>query len=305
MAAMVFSGSGKSNDAALALVVNAPKDWAVSSDDGSLKAFSLYAGPFEVSEFKSAAGTPVRLLLPQSMAELIPAKAWFTTAQMALAYYPWYLKTPYPLKKYDQVIIAPLGRTPEDMARAIFKDAASKWFGKFVAINDAGLLTLMAYQGVKEATPFVDTWENFYLNEKQGAYSRAAALREIFFTVGPQAVQEGWAQFFQDFGNKSATIDDVLTSLEKGSHKSLKGLQKEWLSTTGVNTVTPQYECANGKIKDFSITQSNPLRPHVSEVALYKNYKIIQTTQISYAQAKTALEQLKSQPCSRCSLRQR
>jgi aminopeptidase N len=293
----VFPVLEKSNDAALELVVNAPKDWAVSSDDESLKAFSLYAGPFKVSEFKSAAGTPVRLLVPQSMAELIPAKEWFTTAQMALAYYPWYLKTPYPLKKYDQAVLVPPGRTPEDMARAIFKDVASKWFGKFVTINDAGLLTLMTYQGVKEATPFVGTWENFYLNEKQGVYSRAAALREIFFTVGPQAMQESWAQFFMDFANKSATIDDVFTSLEKGSHKNLKRLEKEWLSTTGVNTVTPQYECANDKIKDFSITQSDPLRSHVSEVALYKNYKIIQTIKISYAQARTALEQLKSQPC--------
>jgi aminopeptidase N len=293
----VFPVLEMSNDAALELVVNAPKDWAVSSDDESLKAFSLYAGPFKVSEFKSAAGTPVRLLVPQSMAEVIPAKEWFTTAQMALAYYPWYLKTPYPLKKYDQAVIAPLGRTPEDMAQAVFKDVASKWFGKFVAINDANLLTLMAYQGVKEATPLVDTWENFYLNEKQGAYSKAAALREIFFAVGPQAVQEGWAQFFTAFANKRATIDDVLASLEKASHKSLRSLKKEWLSTTGVNTVTPQYECANGKIEDFSITQSTPLRSHVSEVALYKNYKIIQTTKISYAQAKTALGQLKGQSC--------
>jgi aminopeptidase N len=193
--------------------------------------------------------------------------------------------------------MAPLGRTPEDMARAIFKDVASKWFGKFVAIKDANLLTLMAYQGVKDATPFVGTWENFYLNEKQGAYSKAAALREMFFTVGPQVVQEGWAQFFKDFANKSATIDDVLTSFDKASHKNLKSLKKEWLSTTGVNTVSPQFECASGKIKDFSITQSEPLRSHVSDLALYKNYKIIQTTKISYAQAKTVLEQLKGQPC--------
>jgi hypothetical protein len=49
--------------------------------------------------------------------------------------------------------------------------------------------------------------------------------------------------------------------------------------------------------EDFSITQSKPLRSHVSEVALYKNYKIIQTSKISYSQAKTALEQLRSQPC--------
>jgi aminopeptidase N len=293
----VFPVFADSNDAALKLVVNAPKDWAVSSDDESLKAFSLYAGPFKVSEFKSAAGTPVRLLVPQSMTELIPAKEWFTTAQLALVYYPWYLTTPYPLKKYDQAVIAPLGRTPEEMARAVFKDVASKWFGKFVAINDANLLTLIAYQGVKEATPFVGTWEDFYLNEKQGAYSKAAALREIFFAVGPQAVQQGWAQFFKDFANKSATIDDVFTSLEKANHKSLKNLKKEWLSTTGVNTVTPQFECANGKIKDFSITQSEPLRSHLSELALYKDYKIIQTAKIAYAQARTPLEQLKNRPC--------
>jgi aminopeptidase N len=143
----------------------------------------------------------------------------------------------------------------------------------------------------------VDTWENFYLNEKQGAYSKAAALREIFFAIGPQPVQEGWARFFQDFGNKSATIDDVFTSIEKGSHKSLKGLAKEWLKTTGVNTVTPQFECANDKIKDFSIAQSEPLRSHVSEIALYKNYKVIQTIKISYAQAKTDIGQLRNQPC--------
>jgi aminopeptidase N len=293
----VFPVLERSGDAPLRLVVDAPKAWTVSSHDESLKAFSLYAGPFSVSEFKSAADTPVRLLVPQSMAESIPTKEWFTTAQMALAYYPWYLKTPYPLKKYDQVVIAPLGDTPEDMARAIFKDIASKWFGKFVAISDADLLTLMAYQGVKEATPFVGAWENFYLNEKLGAYSRAAALREIFFAVGPQAVQEGLAQFFKDFAHKSATIDDVLSSVEKASHKNLKSLKKEWLSTTGINTVTPQYECADGKIKYFSVTQSKPFRSHVSEAALYKNYKIIQTTKISYAQAKTALAQLAGQPC--------
>jgi aminopeptidase N len=293
----VFPLLENSNDASLRLAVNAPKDWAVSSADESLRAFSLYAGPFKVSEFTAAAGTPVRLLVPQSMAALIPAKEWFATAQMALAYYPWYLTTPYPLKRYDQAVMAPLGRTPEDMTRAIFKDVASKWFGKLVAINDPNLLTLVAYQGVKDATPFVGTWESFYLNEKQGAYSRAAALREMFFAIGPQAVQEGWARFFKDFANRGATIDDVLTSLEKASHKSLKGLKTEWLSTTGVNTVTPQYQCASGKISDFSVTQSPPLRSHVSDVALYKNYKIIQTTKISYAQANTPLEQLIGLPC--------
>ena len=256
-----------------------------------------HGGPFEVSQFTSAAGTPVRLLVPQSMAESIPAKEWFATAQLALAYYPWYLQTPYPLEKYDQVVLAPLGRTPEDTTRAIFKDVASKWFGKFVAIDSADLLTLMAYQGVKDATPFVDSWENFYLNEKQGAYSKAAALREIFFTVGPQAVQEGLTQFFKDFAGKSATLDDVMACLEKASHNDLKSLKKQWLSTTGVNTVTARYVCLNDRIKEFSITQSKPLRSHVSQAVLYKGFKIIQTTRISYAQANTALRQLENAPC--------
>jgi aminopeptidase N len=293
----VFPVLEESGDDALKLAIDAPKSWAVSSDDGRLRAFSLYAGPFKVSQFKSAAGTPVRLLVPQSVAESIPAKEWFATAQLALAYYPWYLQTPYPLEKYDQVVLAPLGRTPEDATRAIFKDVASKWFGKLVAISDADLLTLLAYQGVKDATPFVDSWENFYLNEKQGPYSKAAALREIFFTVGPQAVQAGLMQFFKDFANKSATLDDLVSSLEKVSHEDLKTLKKQWLSTTGVNTVAARYVCLNDRIKEFSITQSKPLRSHVSAVALYKSFKIIQTTRISYAQANTTPQQLVNAPC--------
>jgi aminopeptidase N len=293
----VFPVAEGSADAALKLVVNTPKDWASSAEDGTLGGFSLAAGPFKVSEFKSAADTPVRLLVPQSMAPLVPAQEWFTTAQLALVYYPWYLKTPYPLKKYDQVVMAPLGRTPEEMTRAIFKDVASKWLGQYVAIDDPGLLTLLAYQGVKEATPFVASWENFFLNEKLGPYSKAAALREVFFALGPQTMQDGWAQFFQDFGNRRATIDDLFTSLEKSSHKSLRSLERQWLRTPGVNTVTPQYQCANGKITSFSITQSAPVRAHVSELALYKDYKVIRTSKVSYAQATTELRQLKGQSC--------
>jgi aminopeptidase N len=293
----VFPVVEGSADAALKLVVNTPKDWALSADDGSLAGFSLSAGPFKVSEFKSAADTPVRLLVPQSMAPLVPAQEWFTTAQLALVYYPWYLKTPYPLKKYDQVVMAPLGRTPEDMTRAIFKDVASKWLGRYVAIDDPGLLTLLAYQGVKEATPFVASWENFFLNEKRGPYSKAAALREVFFALGPQSMQDGWAQFFQDFGNQRATIDDLFGALQKSSHKDLKSLERQWLRTQVVNSVTPQYQCANGRITSFSIAQSAPVRAHVSELALYKNYKVIRTTRVSYAQATTELGQLKGQSC--------
>jgi aminopeptidase N len=293
----VFPVLEGSRAAPLKLTVNTPKEWALSADDGNLRAFSLYAGRFNVSEFKSAAGVPVRLLVPQSMTALIPAQEWFATAQLALVYYPWYLKTPYPLKKYDQVILAPLGRTPEEVTRAIFKDVASRWLGKYVAINDSGLLTLLAYQGVKEATPFVASWENFFLNEKQGAYSEAAALREVFFALGPQAMQDGWARFFQDYGNKSATIRDVFTALEAGSHRSLKGLEQQWLHTKGLSTVTPQFECMDGKISSFSITQSPPLRAHVSELALYKNDKVTRTIRIAYAQGRTELGQLQGQAC--------
>ena len=53
----------------------------------------------------------------------------------------------------------------------------------------------------------------------------------------------------------------------------------------------------NCKISSFSIAQSPPLRAHVSEVALYKNYKVTQTSRISYAQGKTELGQIKGQAC--------
>jgi aminopeptidase N len=85
----------------------------------------------------------------------------------------------------------------------------------------------------------------------------------------------GLRQYFKDHAYANSEFVDLLTALEKASGRELDAWAKEWLQTSGVNTLAPEFELAgDGTFASFGVRQSAAgdnatLRRHRLGIGLY------------------------------------
>ncbi len=204
----------------------------------------------------------------------------------------------------------------ERRANTILHEMAHMWFGNLVTMewwNDLWLnesfATYMAYLALVKATRFQRAWESFFRGTKSWAYWQdqlpsthpietpvpdtqaththfdgitygkgASALKQLAFYLGEKAFQRGVASYLDTFRWGNARREDFLDSLGKAARKDLGKWTRLWLQTSGVNSITPELEVKDGKIRKFQLVQEpgngdGTLRPHRLEVALYKRGK--------------------------------
>lgn len=85
----------------------------------------------------------------------------------------------------------------------------------------------------------------------------ASVLKQLVAYVGLERFLAGLRDYFRTHAFGNASFDDLLAALEKASGRDLSNWGEQWLKTTGLNTLRPDFEVdAEGRFTRFAVTQS-------------------------------------------------
>ncbi len=201
----------------------------------------------------------------------------------------------------------------EFRATVILHEMAHMWFGDLVTMtwwDDLWLNESFAewacHQAAVEATEFDEAWTGFANVRKNWAlrqdqlpsthpiaadnhdlravevnfdgitYAKGASvLKQLVAWVGLDNFLVGLRDYFREHAFGNTEFGDLLRALEGPSGRELDSWAKEWLQTSGVNTLAPVFELNDqGAYASFSVAQSateeHPtLRRHRLGIGLY------------------------------------
>jgi aminopeptidase N len=144
---------------------------------------------------------------------------------------------------------------------------------------------------LSEATEYKQAWTTFATVEKSWAYRQdqmpsthpiaadipdlaavevnfdgityakgASVLKQLVAYVGLEHFLAGLRDYFRTHAFGNATFDDLLAALEKASGRDLSHWGRQWLKTTGLNTLRADFDLdgpgAEGRFTRFAVTQS-------------------------------------------------
>ena len=183
----------------------------------------------------------------------------------------------------------------ERRAETVLHEMAYMWFGDLVTMQwwddlwlNESFATFASVLCQAEATEFAEAWTTFANVEKSWAYRQdqlpsthpvaadipdlaavevnfdgityakgASVLKQLVAYVGLEEFLSGLRDYFRDHAFANATFGDLLGALEKASGRDLSGWGQQWLKTTGLNTLRPDFDLdADGRFTRFAITQS-------------------------------------------------
>jgi aminopeptidase N len=195
----------------------------------------------------------------------------------------------------------------------ILHEMAHMWFGDLVTMrwwDDLWLNESFAewacYHAAVEATEFDESWTGFANARKNWAlrqdqlpsthpiaadnydlqavevnfdgitYAKGASvLKQLVAWVGLENFLVGLRVYFKRHAFGNSEFSDLLSALEESSGRELDSWAKEWLQTSGVNTLAPNFQVDDeGSYTSFSVLQTavveNPtLRRHRVGIGLY------------------------------------
>ncbi|MGC4109272.1 MAG: aminopeptidase N [Nocardioides sp.] len=195
----------------------------------------------------------------------------------------------------------------------ILHEMAHMWFGDLVTMkwwDDLWLNESFAewacYHAAVENTAFTESWTGFTNARKNWAlrqdqlpsthpiaadnhdlravevnfdgitYAKGASvLKQLVAWVGIDEFLVGLRHYFRDHAFGNSEFVDLLTALEAASGRELDAWAKEWLQTSGVNTLSPEFTLADdGTYSSLRVRQTaaadNPtLRRHRIGIGLY------------------------------------
>ncbi|GAB6985741.1 aminopeptidase N [Nocardioides pyridinolyticus] len=201
----------------------------------------------------------------------------------------------------------------EFRAEVILHEMAHMWFGDLVTMkwwDDLWLNESFAewacYHAAVEATEFTEAWVGFTNARKNWAYRQdqlpsthpiaadnvdlravevnfdgityakgASVLKQLVAWVGLENFLEGVRAYFKEHEFGNTEFSDLLRALETSSGRDLESWAQEWLQTSGVNTLAPEFELdAEGRYASFAVRQTaHPdyptLRRHRLGIGLY------------------------------------
>ena len=183
----------------------------------------------------------------------------------------------------------------ERRAETVLHEMAHMWFGDLVTMQwwddlwlNESFATFASVLCQAEATEFAEAWTTFANVEKSWAYRQdqlpsthpvaadipdlaavevnfdgityakgASVLKQLVAYVWLEEFLSGLRDYFRDHAFANATFGDLLGALEKASGRDLSGWGQQWLKTTGLNTLRPDFDLdADGRFTRFAITQS-------------------------------------------------
>ena len=235
----------------------------------------------------------------------------------------------------------------ERRAETILHEMAHMWFGDLVTMRwwddlwlNESFATWAASLSSVEATRFTDAWTTFANAEKTWAYRQdqlpsthpiatdapdvetaevnfdgityakgASVLKQLASYVGVENFLAGLRQYFADHAYGNTTLSDLLGAVEASSGRDLSSWSKEWLETTGVNTLAAEFTVDDdGRYASFAVVQeaptevatSNTLRSHRLAIGLYDDVdgglSRTHRVELDISGARTEVEELVGHP---------
>ncbi|MEU2976921.1 aminopeptidase N [Streptomyces hirsutus] len=196
-------------------------------------------------------------------------------------------------------------------AMVIAHEMAHMWFGDLVTLTwwddiwlNESFAEYMGYQTTAEATRFTDTWTDFGVTRKPWGYDAdqrpsthpvapedvqdtasallnfdgisyakgASVLRQLVAWLGEEDFLAGINTHIDRHKFANATLTDFIDSLASATDRDVHAWANAWLTTTGVDTLTPELRTDNGH---WHLTLHNPPpagetgRPHRITLGLY------------------------------------
>ncbi|MGB3233420.1 MAG: aminopeptidase N, partial [Mycobacterium sp.] len=196
----------------------------------------------------------------------------------------------------------------ERRAETVLHEMAHMWFGDLVTMRwwddlwlNESFATFASVLCQAESTEYTQAWTTFANVEKSWAYRQdqlpsthpvaadipdlhavevnfdgityakgASVLKQLVAYVSLEAFLAGLRDYFRDHAFGNATFGDLLGALEKSSGRDLSGWGRQWLKTTGLNTLRPEFDVdADGRFTRFAIDQGGA-KPGAGESRVHR-----------------------------------
>ncbi len=201
----------------------------------------------------------------------------------------------------------------EQRANTILHEMAHMWFGDLVTMRwwddlwlNESFAEWASHHAMAEATDFTEAWTGFTNARKNWAYRQdqlpsthpvaadnydlhavevnfdgityakgASTLKQLVAWVGIDEFLGGLRAYFAEHAFGNSEFADLLRALEATSGRELQSWAKEWLQTSGVNTLAPDFEVgSDGAYSSFTVRQTASseyptLRRHRIGIGLY------------------------------------
>ncbi|WP_336083127.1 aminopeptidase N [Nocardia sp. SSK8] len=230
----------------------------------------------------------------------------------------------------------------ERRAETVLHEMAHMWFGDLVTMKwwddlwlNESFATFASVLCQAEATEYTSAWTTFANVEKSWAYRQdqlpsthpiaadipdlhavevnfdgityakgASVLKQLVAYVGLQPFLAGLRDYFAEHAYGNATFDDLLRALEKASGRDLSDWGAQWLKTTGLNILRPEFTvAADGTFASFAVAQDGAApgagehRVHRIAIGIYDDVdgKLVRTQRVELdldAAARTEVPEL-------------
>ncbi|MGY4649825.1 aminopeptidase N [Mycobacterium sp. URHB0021] len=196
----------------------------------------------------------------------------------------------------------------ERRAETVLHEMAHMWFGDLVTMQwwddlwlNESFATFASVLCQAEATEYKQAWTTFANVEKSWAYRQdqlpsthpvaadipdlaavevnfdgityakgASVLKQLVAYVGLEEFLSGLRDYFRDHAFGNATFGDLLGALEKASGRDLSGWGRQWLKTTGLNTLRADFDVdGDGRFSRFAVNQSGA-KPGAGETRVHR-----------------------------------
>jgi aminopeptidase N len=196
----------------------------------------------------------------------------------------------------------------ERRAETVLHEMAHMWFGDLVTMRwwddlwlNESFATFASVLCQSEATEFTQAWTTFANAEKSWAYRQdqlpsthpvaadipdlaavevnfdgityakgASVLKQLVAYVGLEHFLAGLRDYFRAHAFSNATFGDLLSALETASGRDLSDWGRQWLKTTGLNTLRADFDVdADGRFTRFAVAQSGAA-PGAAETRVHR-----------------------------------
>jgi aminopeptidase N len=196
----------------------------------------------------------------------------------------------------------------ERRCETVLHEMAHMWFGDLVTMRwwddlwlNESFATWASVLCQAQATEYTGAWTTFATVEKAWAYRQdqlpsthpiacqirdvqavevnfdgityakgASVLRQLVAYVGLNEFLAGLRIYFTRHAWDNARLSDLLAALEQASGRDLSGWSAQWLETTGINTLRPEFTVDDaGGFASFAVLQSGA-RPGAGELRTHR-----------------------------------
>ncbi len=201
----------------------------------------------------------------------------------------------------------------EQRANTILHEMAHMWFGDLVTMKwwddlwlNESFAEWASHHAMVSATEYTEAWTGFTNARKNWAYRQdqlpsthpiaadnfdleavevnfdgityakgASTLKQLVAWVGIEGFLAGLRGYFKAHAFSNSEFTDLLGALEKASGRELDSWAREWLQTSGVNTLTGVFEVnGDGAFTAFTVSQTAhedfpTIRRHRIGIGLY------------------------------------